>query len=160
MFGKLIPRKKKEGRDLQVRYADHPIARLRQEFDDLWDRFWEDWQSGGLRTWDDPNWHGSRVALDDQEKEYVLRAELPGFEPEDFDVKVSGNVLTLRAEHKEEGKKGNGSYQHFGSYYESFTLPQGVESDQIDARYHSGVLEVHMPKSEDVETKRIDVKSD
>lgn len=161
MFDKLIPWKKKEGGDLMVRNEDHPIARLRHEFDDLWNRFWDDWKGGDLSLWDDSRWLGSRVDLDDDEKEYVLRAELPGFEPGDFDVKVSGNVVTLKAEHKEEGKekKGNGSYRRFGSFYESFTLPEGVQSDQIDARYHSGVLELHMPKSEECQAKRIEVKS-
>lgn len=74
---------------------------------------------------------------------------------------MSGDVLTLRAEHKEEGngKKGNGSYRRFGTFYESFTMPADVLPDQIDARYHSGVLEVRLPKSEECQTKRVTVKS-
>lgn len=161
MFNKLIPWKKKESGDLKVHSEDHPLAQLRHDFDQLWDRFGDDWRRSGMRMWDDSGWFGSHVDLDDREKEYVLRAELPGFEPDDFDIQVSGNVLTLRAEHEEEGKtkKGNGSYQRFGSFYESFTLPQGVLSDQIDARYHSGVLEVHLPKSEQCQSKKIEVKA-
>ena len=161
MLGKLIPWKKRSG-DVQVHSEEHPIARLRQDFDQLWDRFWDDCRSGDLSLWNESQWVGSRVNLDDNEREYMLRAELPGFEPEDFDVKVSGNVLTVRAEHKEEGKdkKGNGTYQRYGRFYESFALPQGVLSDQIDARYHSGVLEVHLPKSEECQAKRIEVKSE
>jgi HSP20 family protein len=161
MFGNLIPWKKQDGGDLKIRRENDPISRLRQDFDQLWDRFWDDWRSGGLSQLDDSRWLGSRVDFDDHEKEYLLRAELPGFEPGDFDVKVSGNVLTLRAEHNEEGsgKKGNGSYRRYGRFYESFTLPSGVLPDQIDARYHSGVLEVHLPKSEECQTKRIAVKS-
>ncbi|REJ66366.1 MAG: Hsp20/alpha crystallin family protein [Planctomycetota bacterium] len=159
MFDKLIPWKKKEGGDLQVRPEDHPIARLRHEFDDLWERFWEDWRRGDVSLFDNSRMFGSIVDLDDADKEYVLRAELPGFEPEDFDIRISGNVLTLRAEHKEEGKEKNGNYHRFGSFYESFTLPEGVLSDKIDARYHSGVLEVHLPKSEECRAKQIEVKS-
>lgn len=76
----------------------------------------------------------SRVDFDDTEKEYVLRAELPGFDPDELDVKISGNVLTLRAEHKEEGQEGDGSYRRHQSFYESFTLPNGVLTDKTDAR--------------------------
>jgi HSP20 family protein len=161
MIDKLIPWKKKEGGDLKVRREDHPIGQLRRDFDELWNRFWDHWPTGGLSLWDDSRWFGSRVDLADSEKEYVLRAELPGFEPGEIDIKVSGNVLTLRAEHKEEGrsKKGNGSYHRYGSFCESLTLPRGVLSDQIDARYHSGVLEVHLPKSEERQAKRIKVKT-
>ena len=47
----------------------------------------------------------------------------------------------------------------YGRFHETFTLPQGVMSDQIDARYHNGVLELHLPKSEEAKAKRIAVKS-
>ena len=157
MFGKLIPWKRENG-DIKAHHEDHPIARMRHDFEEIWDRFWDEWGSG-LSHRPESRLLGSHLNVEDEEKEYVLRAELPGFEPEDIDVKVSGNVLTLRAEHKEEGedKKGNGSYRRYGSFYESFTLPQGVLSDQIDAKYHSGVLELHVPKTEECQSKRIEV---
>ncbi len=159
MFNKLIPWKKKNG-DVKIwKEEDHPVVQLRHEFDRLWDRFWDDWRGGVPGSWQDSRWMGSRIDLHDAEKEFVLRAELPGFEPGDFDIKVSGNVLTLRAEHKEEGKQKNGSYRSYGSYVESFTLPQGIQADQIDARYRNGVLEVHLPKNEEFQGKRIEVKA-
>lgn len=158
MIDKLIPWKKKSG-ELKVRHDDHPISRLRDDFDQVWDRFWDDWNMGGLSKWSNSSWMlGTHVDFEDQDTEYVLRAELPGFEPSDFDVKISGNVLTLKAEHNEEGKEQNGSYRRYGSFYESFTLPQGVRADNIDAKYHSGVLEISLPKSEECKGKRIEVK--
>jgi HSP20 family protein len=158
MIGKLVPWRKK-GNELKAH--NHPsLSHLRSEFDQVWDRFWDDWSTGGLSKWEDGSrMLGAHVDLDDEEDEFVLRAELPGFEPNDFDVKVSGNVLTLKAEHKEEGKEKNGSYRRYGSFYESFALPQGVQADNIGATYHSGVLEVHLPKSEQCQGKRIEVKS-
>lgn len=163
MFGKLIPRREKHRGALQTRTEEgHPVARLRREFDQLWDRFLEDWHSGDLTLWDDGGTFGVPIDLDDREKEFVLRAELPGFEPDEIDVNVSGNVLTVRAEHREEEKGGEekGSYQRYGSFYESLTLPQGVREEEIDARYHSGVLEIHLPKGEEAQAKRIAVKAD
>lgn len=157
MFERLVPWKHR-GRDVPARQEQegHTLASFRRDFDQLWERFWDDVRHGALLESSD--WSSN---LEDREKEYVLTAELPGFEPEDFDIQVSGNVLTLRAEHKEEGqeKKGNGSYQRYGSFCETFTLPRGVLAERIEARYHSGVLEVHLPKSEECQAKRIQVKS-
>lgn len=149
MFGSLIPRKTDRSGDTGIRQRDRfPAMQLRDEFDALWERFLD--ESRHLNT---------RVDLDDNEKEFVLRAELPGYDPDDLDVKVSGNVLTVRAEHKEEKKEENGSYRRHNTFYESFTLPQGVLTDQTDAQYRSGVLEIHLPKSEECQAKRIAVKA-
>lgn len=159
MFDKLIPWKKKND-GLEVYHDEHPIARLRHEFDSVWERFWDDWKTGGLSNWQGTRMFGPRVDWDDNDKEYVLRAELPGFEAKDIDVKISGNVLTLRAERKEEGKgeNGDGSYHRLNRFYETISLPQTVLADKIDASYHSGVLEVHLPKDESCQGKRIEVK--
>lgn len=149
MIGKLIPWKTRHEGDTRIREKEsHPAVQLRNEFEALWDQLTDELQRAG-----------SRVDFDENEKEYVLRAELPGFDPEELDVKVTGNVLTLRAEHKEEGKEGNGNYRRHDTFYESFTLPQGVLTDKTDARYRSGLLEVHLPKGEKSQAKRIGVKA-
>jgi HSP20 family molecular chaperone IbpA len=92
MLDKLIPWKRNGGA-VKVHQDDNPLTRFRQEFDDLWDRFWSD-----------TNWMNNGVNMNDNDKEYVVRAELPGFTAEEIDVKVSGNVLTLTAQHNEEKK--------------------------------------------------------
>ena len=158
MFGALTPWKKKDQGKLDVWREEHPVAQLRNEFDQLWDRLLGD-SGTGMSLRDESRWFGPQVEFNDQEDQYVLRAEVPGFEPGDFDIKVSGNVLTVRAEHREERKEGDGGFRHYGTFSESFTLPHGVKQDQIDARYHSGVLEVCMPKSEEARGRRIEVKS-
>ena len=147
MLDKLIPWKRNGGA-VKVHQDDNPLIRFRQEFDDLWDRFWSD-----------TNWMNHGVNMDDNDKEYVVRAELPGFSAEEIEVKLSGNVLTLTAEHNEEKSGNNGSYQKYGSFHQSFTLPQGVLTDKIDADYQNGVLKLHLPKSEECKPKRIAVKA-
>ena len=134
----------------------HPLAQFREEFDSLWDRFWGG-GGRGLSWWDDESRFGLNEGLEDQEHEYVFHADLPGFDPGEIDVNVSGNSLTVRAEHKEERKGKKGSSYHFGSFQRSFRFPQGVDSEKIDAKYHNGVLEVHLPKTEDSRPKRIPV---
>ena len=159
MIDKLIPWKQRSD-ELKVRDDDRPISSLHSDFDQIWDRLLCDWNAGGMNKWsDDSRLPRANVGFDDEDNEYVLRAELPGFEPDDIDVKISGNVLTLKAERNEEGKANNGSYRRYGSFYESFALPHGVQVDNIDAKYHSGVLEVHLPKSEESKGKRITVQS-
>jgi len=147
MLEKLIPWKKNVG-DVKVRHDNSSLARFRQEFDELWDRFWSD-----------SSFPSSGMDMDDNEKEYVVRAEIPGFDVNEIDVNVSGNVLTLSAERSEECTESNGSYKRHGSFQQSLTLPQGVLADQVEASYQNGVLELHLPKSEECKPKRIAVKS-
>ena len=177
----LTPWKKRRG-DIAVRRDEpfgelsrdfdrdvYPLARFREEFDSLMDRFFGDRPFGDRpfgdfpSLWNEPrfNWNWDwDLNWEDHEKEYVLRAELPGFDPESLDVRVSGNTLTVCAEHKDEkkGEKGDASYR-YGSFSRSFTLPHGLDEEKINARYHNGVLELHLPKTAEACGKRIEVKS-
>jgi HSP20 family molecular chaperone IbpA len=169
----LMPWKKRDnGGGVSVRHGQpfrpdsdlQPLARLRDDLNAVWNQFFEDpWL--GVRGFGLPaSWHGpaamSNLGWTDDENEYVFRADLPGFEPEDFDVKVSGNTLTVRAEHKEQGEdKERGSSYRYGSYSQTVTLPHGADDEKIDARYHSGVLEIHLAKSEQARGKRIPVNT-
>ncbi|MCM2370315.1 Hsp20/alpha crystallin family protein [Aporhodopirellula aestuarii] len=151
MFDKLIPWKRKShdgGHSLSVQHDDDPITTLRRNFDNLLTRFW-----------DEGNFSPSLARFDENENEYWVSAEMPGFEPDEIDVKVSGNVLTVKAEHKEESKNNNERSYRYGSYQQSFMLPAGVKDDQIDANYHSGVLKIRLPKDESTPSKRIEVKA-
>ena len=156
MFSKLIPWKKRNesGNALSIHKNDDPITALRRDFDNLLTRFWDD---GGLGSWDRGSMFRSSVDIDENEKEYVMTAELPGFEPSEIDVKVSGNMLTVRAEHNEKSNAKNGHTRRYCSFFESFTLPSGVKSNAVEANYRNGVLELHIPKDESTQAKRIEV---
>ena len=66
----------------------------------------------------------------------------------------------MRAEHKDEKREKNGgSHYRYGSFSRTVALPHGVDEEKIEARYHSGVLELHLPKTEQGQGKRIEVKS-
>jgi HSP20 family protein len=159
----LIPWKKrnkqKKGRELTL-YKGHPLAELRDEFDALFDRFLSRWAES-FRDLIPSRFGGLNV--EDGDQEMVVRAEVPGFEPGEVDVQVSGNVLTVKAEKREEkkDKDDNGRYEErrYRTFYESVTLPPGTDPDKIEARYKNGLLEVHVPKSEGAKGKRIPVKA-
>ncbi len=81
---------------------------------------------------------------------FELTADLPGVEEKDIEVKLSGDVLTIkgeREERKEEKKKDYYiSERQFGAFERSFQVPESVESDKIDARFKNGVLTISLPK--------------
>jgi len=101
--------------------------------------------------------------VEEADKEVVVRAEAPGFEPKDFDIHISGNTLTIKAEHKEEAEEKETGYrrweQRYGQFQRSLPLSTDVNTDKVEARYHSGVLEVHLPRTEPSPRKRIEVKT-
>lgn len=79
---------------------------------------------------------------------YVLRAEMPGIDPDkDVTVKLDGDVLTIRGERREEQKDKNHREFHYGAFSRSIRLPQEVQADQVKASYKDGVLEVRVPTS-------------
>jgi HSP20 family protein len=99
-----------------------------------------------------------RMDVTETEKEYTVKAEIPGVQKEDIKVAVNGNQVSLTAEIKEEksadaggaGGTGSGgtlrSERYYGQVHRSFTLPQEVDDDQAGARYENGVLTLTLPK--------------
>ena len=140
---------------------EQPLARLRDDFDSLFDRLLGRW-AGPFETEFglDPLWD---VDVDERGNEIVVRAETPGFEPDEIDVEITGRMLTIKAEKKEEKKeeKGNGAVeqQSYSAFVRSVTLPEGIQRDKIKANYRNGVLEVHIPKSDEAQPRRISVQS-
>lgn len=130
------------------------LQRLQTEFDEIFDRFGRqfpsnlcDFSSGG----------GFGLDVEDKEDSFVLQAEVPGFQAKDFDVRVCGDRLTLRANRKAEGKEKEGEYSEECSCYESVTLPSGIDKDKIAARCQNGVLTVTIPKTKEGQGKKIAV---
>lgn len=152
----LIPWKKQhEGSSTALAASfENRLAQFRDEFNSLIDKFW----SGNAREhFGSLNWG---VDFDENQTEYVVRAEAPGFDANDFDIQVQGNNLVVSAEHKKEQEdEKNGSIYHYGRFQRSMPLPHGAEVDKISARYHSGVLELHVPKGEEAKGKRITVET-
>lgn len=81
-----------------------------------------------------------------EEGTYVLRAEMPGIDPDkDVTVSVEDDILTIRGERQEEEKDKQHREFHYGSFTRSITLPKGVDANEITATYTDGVLEVRVP---------------
>ena len=104
------------------------------------------------------------VDIAEDEREYLIKAELPEVKKEDVKVTVENGVLTITGERKFEKEEKNKKYHRveraYGSFMRSFTLPEGAAGDKINAEFKDGVLKVHLPKSAEAKPKSIDVKVD
>ncbi len=150
----LGPWKKQRNGNRALAETEHPLNRIRTEFDSLFDRFLSEWSGFRSGEW------GASWGLDMEDKDQALaiRVEAPGFETEDFDIQVSGNLLTIRAERKDEaGAKETQSYSR-RRLQRSLTLPASVETDKVEARYRNGILELILPKMPEAQGRRIEVK--
>ena len=94
-----------------------------------------------------------QVEVRQRDNELVVRADLPGLEPDDVQVEVENNVLTLSGERRqEEEDEGEGyfrSERSYGSFYRAIPLPEGVKEDDVKATFDRGVLEVRVPMPEE-----------
>lgn len=103
------------------------------------------------------------LALDVAEEKdaYLVKASVPGVKPEEIDVSMVNNVLTIRGEMKEDQEIKEEEYhlreRRYGSFMRSVTLPDSVDAEQIEATYENGVLTLRVPKSEAVKPKKIAV---
>lgn len=107
---------------------------------------------------------GFPLALDvaEDQESYMVKASIPGVDPNDVEVTLTDNVLTIKGEVKEEKNIEEKNYhlreRRFGSFTRSVTLPLSVDADKVEATHENGVLTLRLPKTEAVKPKKISVK--
>ena len=136
------------------------LSTLRHEIDDLFNRFFElggGWMPGLLRERVFPTLESFY-----KEGKFVVRAELPGIDPKDVDISVVGNQLIIKGERKIEKDIKEKDYimmEHaYGSFMRSITLPEGVDTTKVHAKYHDGVVDLTMPCAEAIAPKKITIE--
>lgn len=168
----LIPinRQRRRGTTLpQRRRSEHPLGWLQEEMNRLFDEYLPESHRGGRLPdvfaggdWD----FAPDVDVRETKKAIHVKAELPGVNEDDIDVRIEGNVLTLRGEKREEKTEKEGGWTHaecaYGSFVRSIPLGVEVEYDGIDATFKKGVLKVTLPKAKPGEEHAglIDVKGE
>ena len=103
------------------------------------------------------------VDIEEAEDKYVIKADLPGVDKKDIDVKLENGVLSIRGEKQTQKETGKGTKRHrserfHGTFARSFTLPDAVKAEKVDASYKDGVLALTIPKAEEAKPKSIDIK--
>ena len=129
------------------------MTQVQNQFNRLVDQVW----SGRQESW------LPAVDVFDKKDAVVLKAELAGMDPDDIEIEVEDNVLTIKGERKFEEQVEDERYyrveRRFGSFQRSLALPQGVKADEIQAGYEDGILTVTVPKAEEEKPQRIEVKA-
>jgi len=160
----LIPWKNKRvGKSGEVP-EEHPLARLRDEMDHAFDRFWRDpWSANLADIFPFSGGFGLRINLAESDNDVIVTAELPGVDSEDIDIDVNGKTLTIHGEKKQEkeNKKKNYHYveRNYGSFHRSIQLPSAADPNKVDANFKNGILTVTLQKRPDAKPKRIEVKT-
>jgi HSP20 family protein len=107
------------------------------------------------------SWPNAATGILESKEAYVLRAELPGMSKEDFNLELKEGTLTLTGERKftkpAEGVQYRTVERVNGKFVRSFTLPETVKHDAIQATYKDGILEVHIPKAEEAKPRQIQI---
>ena len=134
-----------------------------QEFENLLSRYN---RTGGLTQQNSDlgfaDWAPS-CDIEEEEDKYVIKADLPGVDKKDIDVKLENGVISIRGEKQVEKETGKGTKRHrterfHGTFSRSFTLPDAVQDERVDASYKDGVLKLVIPKAEESKPKSIDIK--
>ena len=104
-----------------------------------------------------------QVDIFENKEQIVLEAELPGMKPEDVEISIENNVLTLHGERKFEKKDERDNFHRversYGSFTRSFTLPPTVSSENANAEFENGVLRLKLAKREEAKPRRIEIKA-
>ena len=126
-------------------------------FDDAFTRPFSLNREGGS-TWSSP-----AIDMYQTDNDVVVKAALPGFKPDEVQINVTGDILTIKGEVKHEEEKKDKSWhireQRWDSFERSLRLPTGVISDKAKADFDNGILTISLPKSEEVKPKTIAVKA-
>jgi HSP20 family protein len=145
---------------------------FRSEMDRMFDRFGRGFGLPSLRRMFDiePAWRSTftfsmpAIDMSEDEKTYKISAELPGIDAKDIDVSVTGDMLVLKGEKREEKEEKDKNYHFseraYGSFQRAFELPASVDRDKVAADFSKGVLTITLPKTAEAQkpTKKIEVK--
>ena len=138
------------------RYA--PVAPY--DLDRVFDRLMQNW--AGQASMPEFDWSPS-IDVSESDEEIVVKAEVPGVNPEDIDISVDDNNLVISGEKRQESEEKDRNYyrveRSYGSFRRSLPLPSGADVDSIKASSKDGILSVVIPKSSDRKSRRIEIEA-
>ncbi len=134
------------------------MLQLRRSMDRMMD---ESLMNGS--NWDEPMRWALPVDVVENNDAYLVKASLPGVNPDDINITYDNHVLTLNTEVQAEEEKKEERYllreRRYGSFTRSITLPNQVDASKIEASYSDGVLTLTLPKAEEVKPRRIQIQN-
>lgn len=136
---------------------EYGLDLFRKDMDTLFDNFFSLTPTELFKS----EWTPS-VDVEEDEKAVRVKAEVPGMDEKNIEVKLENNVLTIKGEKNEEKKEEKGkkylfTERKFGSFTRSISLPEGIKSDDAKATFKKGVLNIEIPKDATKEAKKINI---
>jgi HSP20 family protein len=123
------------------------------------DRFFEKPLS---RSFSNQGW-GLAVDVAENEDGYIVKASVPGINPDELEITLEDNVLTLKGEVSADEEINEDQYhvreRRYGSFSRSVRFPVAVNGDDVEATYENGILTLNVPKAEEVKPRRIAIKN-
>jgi HSP20 family protein len=136
----------------------HDLEKLRADFDQVIDRF----RSPSWLTEELDGAIRPRIESFVDDGKITVRADMPGIDPKDIEVKVTGNILDVRAKREEKKEIKNRDFLRrevrYGSYAYSTSLPDGIKAEDVKASYHDGVLELTAPMPKELVSKEVKIQ--
>jgi HSP20 family protein len=150
----LMPHRRRSGREM---------VSFKNEMDNLFNRFFDMDLPISRRLFGDGEW-APRVDVIEGNGDITVKAEIPGCEAKDIDVKLDGRTLKISGEKKQEKEEKNENFHRversYGSFCRMMELPAEVIQEDIDAVYKKGVLKLVFKKAGESEVKKIKIKTD
>lgn len=146
--------------------SDDPFVRMHETMDRLFDSFFNETAGWGVnRTPGEGNGLMNlltpQLDIAETDKAYLLSVDLPGVDGKDIDLSANDEALTIRAERRREHESGDDKGVRFhrversvGRFERTLSLPVDADTDNISARFNNGVLEVTVPRRDDIESSR------
>lgn len=127
------------------------------------------WQERLNRLWNEPPFRGEgrlwqpSVDVMQTDEAVIVRADLPGVDPKDFDVRVHEQAITLRGQVRRESESDDGGYhqveRRYGTFFRQLPLPAAVDPNSAEAAYKNGVLEIRFKKERQAAGRRLDIQA-
>jgi len=136
---------------------DHPFYSLQREMNNLFDNFFRGFSVAPRGFAAGIGEFTPSIDVKENDKEYLIKAELPGVEEKDIDVTVTSDSVTIKGEKKEEKEDKDKNYYYMERSYGSFSrvipLDAEIESGKAEARFKNGILDIKIPKNQKAKEK-------
>lgn len=150
----LVPRKPMRALQRIEQDMESMFERLGSGFPSLWEP--------ERRFWPEERW-APAIESHVENGNLIVKADIPGIDPKDVSISVTGNQLTIEGERKHEEKKEEKDYFYrelaYGKFTRTMPLPAGVDADKVKASCKDGVLQITMPAPKELAPKRIQVEA-
>ncbi|MDQ5987728.1 MAG: Spore protein SP21 [Syntrophus sp. SKADARSKE-3] len=165
MFGRSLLPSLRRLSDIPVRRdIEYPVYGIQREMNRVFDDFFRGFDVSSVNEGPVGPYVPSLDVTED-DKALTVKVDLPGLDEKDIDIQLTDGCLTIKGEKKEEKEEKSKDYYHlertYGAFHREVSLPEGIDSGKAEAKFTKGVLEISLPKTEEVKAKgkKIEIKS-